>query len=228
MQQLGGFVFAVCLAATAAGQAPDAGKDATPRASALPADIHPDSLSRLPEVKRTDLDADGQRIYDYIAGPNKTFPPTGPAAVSIYSPKVAESIQMLNQYLRFHGVLSRRDTELAILVAAREFDQAYEWTGHEAAARNAGVDQSIIDVVKYGKDETGLSDKDTLIIRFGRQLFREHKLDSALFAKAVDLFGRQGTVEMATVMGDYAMAAIMLTAADQHLPADRKSTLPPR
>ena len=228
MRQLGGFVFAICLAATAGGQSTGGSKTPEASASALPADIYPDSLSRLPQVKRTDLDADSQRIYDYIAGPNKPFPPTGPAAVSIYSPKVAESIQMLNQYLRFHGVLNRRDTELAILVAAREFDQQYEWTGHEAAARTAGVDQSIIDVVKYGKEATGLSEKDTLIIRFGRQLFREHKLDSALFAKAVELFGRQGTVEMATVMGDYAMAAIMLTAADQHLPADRKSTLPAR
>jgi len=194
----------------------------------VPADIDPVTHSRLPLVKRADLDADGQRIFDMVAAPNKEIPVSGPVPISMYSPKVAESIQMLNQYLRFHGVLGRRDTEVAILVAAREFDQQYEWTGHGTAARNAGVDQSIIDVVKYGKDVTGLSEKDTLIIRFGRQLFREHKLDSALFAKAVDLFGRQGTVEMATVMGDYAMAAIMLSAADQHLPPDRKPTLPAR
>ena len=196
--------------------------------SNLPADINPESLSRLPLVKRADLDDDGKRIYDMVAAPNKTIPNTGPVAVSMYSPKVAESIQMLNQYLRFHGVLSRRDTEVAILVAAREFDQQYEWSAHEVAARSVGVDQPIIDVIKYGKDVAGLSEKDTLIIRFGRQLFRDHKLDSALFAKAVDLFGRQGTVEMATVMGDYAMAAIMLTAADQQLPPDRKPTLPAR
>jgi len=211
MRQLLGFVFAIFCAAGVQAQSGDS----------RPGDIDPESLSRLPVVKRADLDADGQRIYDYVAAPNKTIPNSGPVPISMYSPKVAESIQMLNQYLRFHGVLSRRDTEVAILVAAREFDQQYEWTGHEGAARSVGVDQSIIDVV-------GLSEKDTLIIRFGRQLFREHKLDSALFAKAVELFGKQGTVEMATVMGDYAMAAVMLTAANQQLPADRKPTLPPR
>lgn len=212
MRQLSGFVLLICMAAAATGQS----------------DIDPVSLSRLPLVNRADLDADGQRIYDYVAAPNKTIPPTGPAPISMYSPKVAESIQMLNQYLRFNGVLSRRDTELAILVAAREFDQQYEWTGHEVAARNAGVDQSIIDVVKYGKNASVLADKDAIIVNFGRQLFREHKLDSAVFSKAVSYFGRQGTVEMATVMGDYALAAIMLTAADQQLPADRKPTLPPK
>ena len=34
----------------------------------LPADIHPESLSRLPPVQRADLDEDGKRIWDAIAG----------------------------------------------------------------------------------------------------------------------------------------------------------------
>jgi 4-carboxymuconolactone decarboxylase len=218
----------ILLATAASGQSSNTKTPAPVRASLLPADINPESLSRLPLVQRTDLDEDGKRIYDMVAAPNKTIPATGPVPISMYSPKVAEAIQMLNQYLRFHGVLSRRDTELAILVAAREFDQQYEWSGHEIAARGVGVDQSIIDVVKYGKEVAGLSDKDTLIIRFGRQLFREHRLSSDLFAKAVALFGRQGTLEMATVMGDYAMAGIMLTAADQQMSPERQPLLPAR
>ena len=104
-------------------------------------------------VKRDDLDEDGKRIYDVLAGgEGKTVTPTGPAAISLYSPKVAESIQMLNQYLRFHGVLKPRDFEVAILVAAREFDQQYEWSGHEMAARNAKVPQPLIDAIKYNQD----------------------------------------------------------------------------
>ena len=179
----------------------------------LPSDIDSQSYSRLPPVKRADLDPDGQRIYDMLAAPNKTVAPTGPAAISMYSPKVAESIQMLNQYLRFHGVLGRRDTEVAILVAARA----------------SGVDETVIDAIKYGKDVAGLSDKDALIIRFGRQLLRQHKLSSDLFAQAVAAFGKQGTFEMSAVMGDYAMAAIMLSAADQRTPPDRKELpLPPK
>jgi hypothetical protein len=59
-------------------------------------------------------------------------------------------------------------------------------------------------------------------------LFREKKLSSALFADAERLFGRQGTVELATLMGDYAMAGILLHAVDQHLPSDRKELLPLR
>ncbi len=197
--------------------------------AALPADIDHESFSRLPLVKRADLDPEGQRIYDMLAGgPGKTVGATGPAAISLYSPKVAEAIQMLNQYLRFHGLLKPRDFEVAILVVAREYDQQYEWSGHEMGARAAKVPDAVIDAIKHNKEATGFSDQDTLLITFTRQLLHQHKLDSDLYAKAVGVFGKQGTLELATIIGDYAMAAMMLNATDQHLPPGREPLLPPK
>jgi 4-carboxymuconolactone decarboxylase len=194
----------------------------------LPKDTDPQSFSRLPIVKRDDLDEDGKRIYDMLAGgPGKTVGATGPAAISLYSPKVAESIQMLNQYLRFHGVLKPRDFEVAILVVAREFDQQYEWSGHEMGARAANVPQPLIDAIKFRKSEVGVfSERDALLLKFTNQLLHQHKLDSDVYAKAVETFGKQGTLELATIIGDYAMAAIMLNATDQHLPPGRPELLP--
>jgi len=95
-------------------------------------------------------------------------------------------------------------------------------------ALRAKVPQEVIDTIKYNKDVAGLSDRDTLLITFARELFHQHKLDSDLYAKAVETFGKQGTLELATIIGDYAMAAIMLNATDQHLPPNQKPTLPPR
>jgi hypothetical protein len=57
---------------------------------------------------------------------------------------------------------------------------------------------------------------------------REHKLDSALWAEAVQRFGKKGAVELATVMGDYVMAGIVLTAIDQHVAEGTTPLLPPR
>ena len=204
------------------------------QSTGLPADIDPQSFSRLPLLTRDDMkDPDSQRIYDMLAGgPGKTVGATGPVAISLYSPKVAESIQMLNQYLRFHGVLKARDFEVAILVVTREFDQQYEWSGHEMGARAAKVPQAVIDAIKFNKDAAGFSDgfsdRDTLLIAFTRQLLHQHKLDPGLYAKAVAVFGKQGTLELATIIGDYAMAAMMLNAADQHLPPGREQLLPPK
>ena len=195
--------------------------------SARPADIHPESLSRLPPLTRGELDAEGQRIWDYLVGVNGTMPKTGPAPVTIYSPKAAEPIQALNQYLR-RSVVGPRYFELSALVASREFDQQYEWSGHEPAAVRAGLEQSIIDVVKYNRDLSGVPEKDATVIRLGRALFRDHKVSSDLWAKTVEHFGRQGAIEVTTIMADYAMVGFLLTAVDQQLPPDRKPQLPSR
>jgi 4-carboxymuconolactone decarboxylase len=175
-------------------------------------------------LQRDALDDEGKRVWDYIAGP-RGMGKTGPGAISMYSPKAAEPIQRLNQYLRT-TVVGSRYFELSALIAAREFDQQYEWSGHEPAGLRAGLEQSVIDVVKLNKDVAGLSEKDSTVIRLGRALFRDHKVSAELWAKTVELFGRQGALEIATIMGDYAMAAVMLTAVDQRLPPDRKPLLP--
>jgi len=50
---------------------------------------------------------------------------------------------------------------------------------------------------------------------------------SELFAKMVDLFGRQGTIEITMIMGDYTMTAMLLNAVDQHVPPERGEPLLP-
>jgi 4-carboxymuconolactone decarboxylase len=193
----------------------------------LPADVLSDSYSRLPPVKRAELDDKGKLIFDRVAGANRAASAPGPAGLSLYSPVFAEPMHAINEYLR-ESVVGRRYFELSALVAAREFDQQYEWTGHEIAGLRAGLDQSVIDVVKFNKDVAGLPEKESTVIRVGREIFRQHRVSPEVFAKAVDLFGRQGAVEISAIMGDYAMAAVILTFADQHLPPDRKPLMPAR
>jgi 4-carboxymuconolactone decarboxylase len=177
-------------------------------------------------VQRADLDDEGKRIWDALAGTGKTIPRTGPSAVTMHSPKAAEPIFALNQVLR-KTVAGSRYFELAALVAAREFDQQYEWSAHEPAGLKAGLEQSVIDVVKYNRPiADGVPEKDATVIRLGRAIFRDHKVNPDLWAKMVQLFGRQGAVEVTMIMADYAMAGFILTAVDQQLPPERKPLLP--
>ena len=126
-----------------------------------PADINPVSLSRLPPLTRADLDAEGQAVYDRIVGDNPP-PKTGPVAVTLYSPKVAQAFSDLNGYLRYNGDLSPRHTEVAILVAAWEIEQQYEYSAHEPAALRYGAPQAVIDTIKYDREPKGLSPEETL------------------------------------------------------------------
>lgn len=193
----------------------------------LPPDIHPVSLTRLPPLSRADLDDEGKAVYDRIVG-NNPPPRTGPVPMSLYSPRLAQAFSDLNGFLRYNGDLSPRHTEVAILVAAWEIEQQYEYSAHEPAALRFGAPQAVIDTIKYDREPVGLSPEETVIIKLGRQLMREHKVDSDLYAEAVEHFGRKGLVELVTVMGDYVMVGMVLTTIDQHLPEDRPALLPAR
>ena len=120
-------------------------------AQKLPADIDPVSRMRLPPVKRADLDDHGKAVWDKVTDtPNDpNTPVTGPSGIRLYSPFVAEHLNAVNQYLR--KIPSLRLAELAICNAAREANSPYEWGAHEAAAQKAGVEQEVIDIVKYRK-----------------------------------------------------------------------------
>ena len=195
-------------------------------AQSLPADIDPQSLSRVPPVKRSDLDAEGKAIYDKVAGADRTTPMLGPGGVSLHMPKVAQAMDILNQYLRYDSVIGRRYIEVAILVAAREFDQQYEWTFHEKAALDEGAPPLTVDAIKHNGPLAGLDAKDAVIIRYGREILRDHHLSAATWAEAETRFTRQGALEIAAIMGDYLLAAVLLHAVDQRLPADVKPLLP--
>ncbi|MBV9507449.1 MAG: hypothetical protein JO323_20845 [Acidobacteriia bacterium] len=187
--------------------------------NSLPRDIHPVTLSRLPPVTPADLDEEGQRLLaartNFTAGP-------GPNHVTIYSPRELD----LGIPSGEKSPVGPRLFQLAVLITAREIDQQYEWSAHEPAGRRQGLEQAVIDVVKYNRDVAALSDKDATLITFGRALFREHRVSSELWAKMVSLFGRQRTVQLMMIMGDYFRVGFMLNAVDQHLPPQRQALLP--
>jgi hypothetical protein len=188
--------------------------------NSLPRDIHPVTLSRLPPVTAGDLDEEGQRL---LAARTNFTPGPGPNHVTIYSPRERD----LGIPSGEKSPVGPRYFQLAVLIIAREIDQQYEWSAHEPAGRRQGLEQAVIDVVKYNRDVTGLSDKDATLITFGRTLFREHRVSSDLWEKMVSHFGRQHTVQLMMIMGEYFRVGFMLNAIDQHLPPEREALLPP-
>ena len=185
----------------------------------MPPDIDPVTLSRLPPVTLDDLDEEGQRLFK--ARENFT-PGPGPTHVTVYVPRE----RSLGIPTGVDSPVGARQFQLAVLIAAREIDQQYEWSAHEPAGRRQGLEQSVIDVVKYDRDVAGLSGKDATFITFGRSLLRENRVSSELWQKMVDLYGRQQTVQLMAIMGDYIRVGIMLNAVDQQLPPTREALLP--
>ncbi len=188
--------------------------------SQLPPDIHPLTLSRLPPVSLEEVDEETQRLVadrlDDAARP-------GPTHISMWSP----SERSLGIPTGENSPVGARNFQLAVLITAREIDQEYEWSSHAPAGLRQGLEQEVIDVVKFDRPVAGLSDPDATFITFGRTLLRENQVSSALWEQMVGHFGYQQTVQLLQIMGAYLRVGIMLNAVDQQIPPDRDERLPP-
>ena len=199
-----------------------------PAAAKLPPDVSPETRSRFPPVRREDMKEGSRKYFDAQPTGGTPVLQRGPQHLYLYSPALAETMGRFNAAIRDEGVINTRFSEISIMVVAREMDQKFVWAAHETAGVRAGVEQPIIDAIKFNKDLAGLPEKEATLIRYARQLLREHKVSPDLFAKTVDAFGRQGVIELTAMMGHYMSIGLLLDAADQQLPPGTTAILPPR
>jgi 4-carboxymuconolactone decarboxylase len=163
----------------------------------LPADVHPDSRSRLPS-----LGSDA---------------PTGVEGI------IASGSGAL---VRWEFALGRPLSELAILTTAREFDQPYEWSLHELEALAVGLQPQVIELVRNRLSVAGISDNEAVIVQMGREIYGEHELSAETYARAERLLGRTNLVDIVMLMGEYAEDAVRLTAFNQYMPSGWAQFLP--
>jgi len=196
---------------------------AVAQTATLPADINKDSMARLPYLQRQALDEAGQKIFDVLPGRSANGTLGGPLAFAAYNPAVAKALFDLHN-AAVGGTLNAHVRELAILVACRETNHDLEWNAHEPSAVRAGIDAKVIDVVRVKAALTGVPEPDAAVIRFGRQMFTDKRVDSATFAKIVELYGQRGAMDIVAVMNTYAVSGFYAIAVDEQ-PAAGKPTL---
>ena len=203
-------------------------------AADIPSDVFEDSWARLPLPQREALGADGQRAYDVIVNPESRYSTglRGPIGMMAYSPLMAEHIFPASTYLRYGTEKDQRLTELVILATAREVRSQYEWTSHEPAGVRAGLEPEIIDLVKRRADldtvgdVPGLGDRERTLITFVREVMSEEKVTSATFSHTRELFGEQGVMDLAGLVGYYGLINITLKTFDVQLAPGRERLLP--
>src|SRR5512138_2039283 len=146
-------------------------------------DLDPASHARLSYLQRKDMNDADQKIFDVLPGRGQDGVLRGPLAFAAYNPGVAKALFDLHN-AAVAGSLDPHARELAIMVACRETSYNLEWNAHEATALKSGVDAKVIDVIRRKAALTGIDEKDAVVIRFGRQIFTDKKVDSTTFAKA--------------------------------------------
>jgi 4-carboxymuconolactone decarboxylase len=154
-------------------------------------------------------------------------PPRDAIAIAEQSPAVAAAIERMDTYLETESALEPRLRALLNLVAARELSSAYQWSMHHRAAVQAGLEPSVIEVVRLSQPVAGLSSLDALVIDFGRQLFRARHVDSGTFAALVEQRGRRGTFDVIMALTYPLLTGTLQRALNQQPPAGSDlATLP--
>ena len=195
-------------------------------AQALPPDVLPDSLARIPWPTKDDccpLNSEEERQAFAKSGAtaeNPKRPPSmGLGGMRAYFPLYARTYGETHQWLDKEGKLEPRYVELAMVVGTREIGVggAREWFIHSRAARREGVSDETLEVVRAQRDTRGLDPKDAALIQFGREMVRGPKVTSKTFAETERLFGRRGTLVISFQVARYAALALGARAYDVQL-----------
>ena len=200
----------------------------------IPDDIHMDSLARLPQVQRENLNTLGRSAFDTYVSPGTGYETglRGPVGMWMHSPVLAEAVFDLRQRVRYGTPKDQRLTELIILTTAREISNQYEWSAHEPLGQAAGLEQDIIEVIKYRKDLDslpsieGFDEIEQTLVQFTRELVSEEKVSTPTFNKAIELFGNEGVVDIVGLVGYYNFVAMTLKAFDVQRPVGSELLLP--
>ncbi len=148
-----------------------------------------------------------------------------PFKVYMRSPEFGIQAIKTSDYLRFGTGLDNRLTELAIMLAARHWDNDYIWTPHYAAAVKAGVDPSVGADIAAGKRPAKMKDDEAIVYDLMTEIYRDRKVSDPTYAKAVQKYGEKGIMDiigLSSYYGNTAMAVIVANGTRPTNPGEPK------
>jgi 4-carboxymuconolactone decarboxylase len=137
----------------------------------------------------------------------------GPFLPLLRSPVLLDRVAKMGEYLRFESVLDARVRELVTCAVARHVGNQFEWTMHAPLALKAGVAASAIEALRAGARPRELRPDEETALDFTRELLHTHGSSDPTYAAALQAFGEQGVVELATLVGYFAMVSWVMNVA---------------
>lgn len=181
-------------------------------------------MSRLPYLRRDDLDERGAAVWDAVTATrgagvvNEDGGLVGPFNAWVQAPDVGARMTELGAVLRFGTSIERRLLELAIITVGAHWKAEFEWWAHSRMARDHGVPDDVVDAIGRGDTPAFESADDAVVHAVARQLVETGKLDDGVYREAFDLLGAQGAVELVSLCGYYTLVSFTLNAFSVPLP----------
>jgi 4-carboxymuconolactone decarboxylase len=181
-----------------------------------------DRLPPIPADKMTE--AQKKAVADYkdlrkadLAGP--------PWTVMLRDPDWIVPAVEMRLHVQARPVLGNKLTEFAILIAAREWTNNYEWNAHSTLAVQAGLNAAIIAAVADGRRPEHMAEDEEIVYDFCAELQHNKSVSDPTYARALAKFGEAGVVEIANIEGYYVYLSMIMNTARSPVPAGAKPQL---
>jgi 4-carboxymuconolactone decarboxylase len=173
-------------------------------------------MSRVPSLEVEALSAEQKRVYDQIAGKRQTV--RGPFPIWLRNPKLAEHANNFGVALRDHSTIGRHIFELAVITVCRAWSVQYAWSSHAPQAEKAGIAPEIVEAIRTNQKPDFKKADERVAYEVATEIMATRELSQASYDTAVKQFGLQGTVELISTIGYYAMVGIFLKSFDVRPP----------
>lgn len=134
----------------------------------------------------------------------------GPYAVLMRTPELASHIAAIGEHIRFQGLLKSNLREIAILATAIENKCEFEWFVHEPVAKESGVTDEVLLLLKSGSSLNHLPTLEHAVIEFVQETCQEKRVNNNLFHMVESVLGQEATLELVALIGFYSMLAVVL------------------
>jgi 4-carboxymuconolactone decarboxylase len=182
------------------------------------------SEQRFPPLAESAMTAEQKRVAAAIAENRKTL--RGPFHMLLRHPALGDRVQNVGRYLRFESTLSDAVKELVILVTARYWGAQFEWAVHRGFALDAGLPATVCDAIAKGAKPRGLTADQKAAYDFASELLAAKGVSDPVFARAQQIFGDTGVVELTVCVGYYGLIGLVLNTDRTPLPPGA-TPLPP-
>lgn len=162
---------------------------------------------------------------DVMAGKRGSM--QGPYNVLLRSPELGNLAQKFGEHTRFESSLPLALNELAILLVARFWNCQFVWWAHRRIARDAGLDEAVIQAVAIGKIPQDLPVGVSQVFGFCNELLQTRAVTDSTYAAAVKHFAEAGVVDLMGTMSYYTLVCMLLNVDQYPLPAHVKPELKP-
>jgi len=176
----------------------------------------------IPESQWTDAQREAAAEFSEVRGAL-----SGPWHAILRSPEMLNPARSLSDYLRFNSSLPPRLSEFVILITAREWTSQYEWNAHHGLAMRGGLRPEIAAALAEGRRPEGMAADEAAVYDFCIELHRYRSVSDATYARARELLGEQGIMDMIGLSGWYTLVSMVLNTTRVPLPADATQRLEP-